>query len=235
MIERLTFRRKARSGRKWRFRINIFGYVLPLAALWGLILLRIWDPLPVAMLRLQAFDLYQRIAPREATALPAVIVEIDDESLAEIGQWPWPRTLLTQLVDNLFRMGAVVVGFDVIFAEPDRMSPPLLADHLPGLDASAREYLKSLPSNDAGFAAMMRRSRVILAQAPVGRPIGDLDKSKPVKAAIAKIGGDPTPFLLSYPGMVRNIRELEIAARGLGSITLSSPLTKSSLDEVGVV
>jgi adenylate cyclase len=88
VIEKFSFRRKARSGRKWRFRINIFGYILPLAALWGLILLRIWDPLPVAMLRLQAFDLYQRIAPREAVALPAVIVDIDDESLAEIGQWP---------------------------------------------------------------------------------------------------------------------------------------------------
>ena len=147
---------------RW-LRISLFGHVLPLAALWGLILLRIWDPLPVAMLRLQVFDLYQRIAPREAVVLPAVIIDIDDESLAEIGQWPWPRTLLTQLVGNLFRMGAVVVGFDVIFPEPDRMSPPLLADHLPGLDASAREFLKSLPSNDAGFAAIIQRSQTRLA------------------------------------------------------------------------
>ena len=221
VIERLAFRRKQRSGRKWRFGLSLFGHLLPLAALCGLIFLRIWDPLPVTMLRLQAFDLYQRIAPRVATSLPALVVDIDDESLAEIGQWPWPRTVLTQLVGELFRMGAVVVGFDVIFAEPDRMSPPLLADQLPGLDASARAYLKSLPSNDAVFAAMIRRSRVILAQAPVARPIGDLDESKPVKTAIAQIGGDPTPFLLTYQGMVRNIRELEIAASGLGSITLS--------------
>ena len=187
---------------------------MPFAALCALVLMRIWDPLPVAALRLQVFDLFQRIAPREAGALPALIVDIDDQSLAEIGQWPWPRTVLANLVAQLFRMGAVVVAFDVIFAEPDRMSPGLLADQLPGLDDDARSLLKKMPSNDARFAGMMRRTRVVLAQAPDARPIGGLDKSKPVKTAIAEIGGSPKAFLLTYPGMIRNIPEIEIRSPG---------------------
>ncbi len=194
---------------------------MPFAALCGLILARIWDPVPVAALRLQSFDLYQRIAPRDSNALPAVIVDIDDQSLAEVGQWPWPRNLVTQLVAQLFRNGAVVVGFDVIFAEPDRLSPKKLADELQGLNDQTRAFLRRLPDNDAGFAAAIKRTRVVLAQGPVSRPIGDLDKSKPVKTAIARIGGDPRPYLLSYEGMIRNLPALEAAAKGLGSITLS--------------
>lgn len=221
MLKRLRLRRRERGERKRRFRLSLFGHVVPFAALCALVLARIWDPLPVAALRLQVFDLFQRIAPRETGALPVLIVDIDDESLAEIGQWPWPRTVLADLATRLFRMGAVVVAFDMIFAEPDRMSPGLLADLLPGLDDNTRSLLKKMPSNDSRFAGMMRRSRVVLAQAPDARPIGDLDKSKPVKTAIAEIGGSPKPFLLTYQGMIRNLPELERMAKGLGSITLS--------------
>ena len=192
-----------------------------MAFLCALVALRIWDPLPVAALRLQAFDLYQRVAPRESSALPALIVDIDDPSLAEVGQWPWPRSILTQMVAQLFRSGAVVVGFDVIFAEPDRMSPRRLAQELPGLDEQARKILRRLPDNDATFAAMLKRTRVVLAEAPVAQSIGDLDKSKPVKTAVAEVGGDPRPYLITYGGMVRNLPAFEAAAKGLGSITLS--------------
>ncbi len=221
MIKRLRLRQGERGGRRRRWRLSLFGHVVPLAALCALLVARAWDPVPVAALRLQTFDLFQRIAPRDASALPALIVDIDDDSLAQVGQWPWPRTVLAELVGNLFRMGAVVVGFDVIFAEPDRMSPPLLADQLPGLDEQARSFLRDLPSNDASFAGMIRRTRVILAQAPVAREIGDLARSRPVKTAVAEIGGSPRPFLLAYPGVIRNLPELEAAATGLGSITLS--------------
>ena len=194
---------------------------MPFATLCGLILVRIWDPVPVAALRLQSFDLYQRIAPRESNALPVVIIDIDDQSLAEVGQWPWPRNLVTQLVAQLFRNGAVVVGFNVIFAEPDRLSPKKLADELQGLNDQTRALSRRLPDNDAGFVDAIKRSRVVLAQGAVSRPIGDLDKSKPVKTAIAQIGGDPGPYLLSYQGMIRNLPAMEAAAKGLGSITLS--------------
>ncbi len=211
---------KARRRRR-RFVPSLFGHVIPLVALGALVALRIWDPAPVAALRLQVFDLYQRIAPREAKNYPAVIVDIDNASLAEVGQWPWPRSTLATLVTQLFRHGAVVVGFDVIFAEADRMSPKALADTLPGLDERARDLLRGLPGHDDVFADVLRRTRVVLAQAPVPEEFGNPKTSRPVKAGIAQVGGDPRPFLLTYNGVVRNIAPLEKTAKGLGSVTLA--------------
>ena len=70
-----------------------------------------------------------------------MIVDIDERSLAEIGQWPWPRTTVARLVDRLSQMGAVVIGFDIVFSEPDRMSPGLIAGELPGIDDGTRTVL----------------------------------------------------------------------------------------------
>ena len=72
------------------------------------------------------FDIYQKAAPREAGNVPIRVVDIDDGSLSQIGQWPWPRTVVAQLVDKLREARAAVVAFDIDFAEPDRTSPQLL-------------------------------------------------------------------------------------------------------------
>ncbi len=86
--------------------------------------LRIADPEPVARLRLAVFDTYLNLAPRTLDpALPVRIVDIDDASLARVGQWPWPRTRLAEIIDRLKADGARTVTLDLILAEPDRLSP----------------------------------------------------------------------------------------------------------------
>ena len=55
--------------------------------------------------------------------LPVRVVDIDEDSLKAVGQWPWPRTVLADLVDKLAAGGAAAIGFDIVFPEPDRMSP----------------------------------------------------------------------------------------------------------------
>ncbi len=72
------------------------------------------------------FDAYQRVMPRQVTTLPAVIVDIDDESLKQFGRWPWPRTRLAQLIDASHRLGALAVGLDMILPEADSQSPQRL-------------------------------------------------------------------------------------------------------------
>ena len=116
-------------------------------------------------LSLIAFDLYQRALPRAPGSSPVRIVDIDDASLATIGQWPWPRTIVAQLVDRLAAAGAAVVAFDIDFAEPDRTSPkmllPLLARN--GVDtADAEKLLSALPDPDQVLAAAMRKVPVAL-------------------------------------------------------------------------
>ena len=187
----------------------------------GFVLLRIWDPLPLQMLRFKAFDVYQRIEPRVPAPLPVVIVDLDDESLAAYGQWPWPRSLLSDLVDNLTAMGAGVIGFDIVFSEADRMSPENLAVALRGVDDSVRQALTRLPPpNDALFAQSIARSRVVLGQSMTSRPQVETSTEKARKTQVAELGGDPRRSIYAYTGITRNLPELEAAAAGIGIFTI---------------
>ena len=72
---------------------------------------------------------------------PVVIIDLDEASLKEVGQWPWPRNQLAQMTLNLFKMGVRVVGFDVIFAEPDRMNSQSVVTSLSGLDEETKNKI----------------------------------------------------------------------------------------------
>ena len=69
--------------------------------------------------------------------LPVRIVDIDEDSLKQVGQWPWPRTLLAELVDRLAANGAATIGLDLVFPEPDRLSPANALHYWPKSDALA--------------------------------------------------------------------------------------------------
>src|SRR6185436_10725923 len=101
--------------------------ILGAALLFALLFLRFTDPRPLEDLRLRAFDIFQVVSPRVATERPAVIVDIDEASLRKLGQWPWPRTRVADLIARLTDLGAAAIAFDVVFSEPDRLSPALAA------------------------------------------------------------------------------------------------------------
>ena len=155
--------------------------------------LRVWDPTPVARLRSLVFDAYQRLDPRAFDpALPVRIVDIDEESLKRIGQWPWPRTVLAELVDKLVAGGAAAIGFDMVFPEPDRMSPANALRFWPQSDALAglREEVEKLPSNDHVFAEAIGQGPVVLGF--IATPQGGSTPQS--KAGFAHGGDDPTLF-----------------------------------------
>ncbi|MGE0744696.1 MAG: CHASE2 domain-containing protein [Rhodospirillales bacterium] len=213
----------ARRGRQgwWRRRLRLgLPRAVALALLAVLLALRAWDPLPVEALRLRTFDLYQNLAPRPIAARPAVIVDIDEESMAAISQWPWPRTVLADMVDRLFRLGAVAVAFDSVFPEPDRMSPANVAQAFRGLNDEARASLNAMPSNDSVFADSLRRGRVVLGQATMERPVAGAAPRPAAVTPVAEIGGDPRPHLFHYPAVLRNVPEIEAAAAGRGMMTI---------------
>src|SRR4029078_2962274 len=77
--------------------------------------LRIWDPSPVARLRSLVFESYQRLGPRAfAPSLPVRIVDMEEESRRQVGQWPWPRTVLAALVNKPAANGAAAIAFDIV-------------------------------------------------------------------------------------------------------------------------
>src|SRR6478752_8921619 len=103
------------QGRRWRTSV-----VVAFLVLLGALVVRAADPPALARFRNVAFDYYQRLKPRvPADDMPVRIVDIDEAALAEYGQWPWPRTLVAELVDKLVEGGAAVIAFDAVFAEPD--------------------------------------------------------------------------------------------------------------------
>jgi adenylate cyclase len=152
--------------------------------------LRLWDPRPLEELRLRGFDLYQNIEPRVSTERPVVIVDIDEESVAAFGQWPWPRTLLADMLRKLYAWDAAAVAFDVVFAEPDRASPNEAVKNFRNLDEGTRELLANLPSNDAIFAQAIGEGRVVLGQAGTHSPGQRADANYP-ETGFASMGPDP--------------------------------------------
>jgi adenylate cyclase len=195
------------------------GRVVAAALTIALTFLRVWDPAALEELRLQSFDFYQTFKPRELTARPVVIIDIDEESTRALGQWPWPRTTIADLVNRLTELGAVVVGFDVVFPEPDRYSPGTIIDIIHDLDVSTRERIRALPSNDEVLADAFRRGRVVVGESGVRK----LKGSEPLRqVGLAAIGGDPAPYLVTFPDVLGNIPILENAAAGRGLFTIRS-------------
>ena len=207
-----------------------WNHLIAIGVLGIFVVLRGFDPTPLQILRLKVFDFYQQIEPRETTKQPVVIIDVDEESLAQFGQWPWPRTLIADLVRKLHMAGVPAIAFDAVFPESDRTSGSNVARTLPGIDAETAARLEALPSNDTAFASVIRQGRVVLGQSTTPHPVGLEDQKRSVKANFAMKsvkGVDPMDYMLNFPGLVRNIGELEEAAAGIGAFTL-----KPSIDGI---
>ena len=128
----------------FRILVTLTAFLISITA--GLI--RISDPEIVEVLRLKYFDKLQNYSTRNTEGHTyAVIVDIDEKSLNEIGQWPWPRTVLAELFKKCAESGMLVLGLDILFAEPDRTSPELIAKNIESKSPLLASELSKLPSN----------------------------------------------------------------------------------------
>ena len=194
---------------------RIFPALFGLAIVVLLTLLRAADPYPVQVVRGIAFDFFQQLSPRAKADSPVRVVDIDDASLTAIGQWPWPRNILATLTTRLNEMGAATIGYDVLFPEPDRLSPARIA----ALPAWALGANSKLADYDQQFAAALGQTPSIL-----GFSESASSKSLPdqAKVGFAISGVDPTPAIPRMPGAVLPIKVLGEAAHGLGALSLKA-------------
>ncbi|HEY4170739.1 MAG TPA: CHASE2 domain-containing protein, partial [Reyranella sp.] len=172
---------------------TLFGLVLVVL----LALLRLADPPPIATVRDMGFDLEQRLLPRTETDSPVRVIDIDEASLAKIGQWPWPRDVLATLTSRLGELGAAAIGYDALFPEADRMAP--------GNDAKFATALATTPSV-LGFS--------VSHDAP--------PPSVAPKVSVSVSGSFETPDVPPLPGIVAPLPQLATAAHGLGNLSLDS-------------
>jgi adenylate cyclase len=180
--------------------------------------LRLADPLPVAALRYTVFDSYIAARPRLADPdTPVRIVDIDEASLAEFGQWPWPRSRLAHLIEQLNALGARTISLDLILAEDDRLSPDRLIENYRERTelGELAEQLSRLPANDALLAAQIAKAPVILGFSAETGPARQLT---PPRAPLAIAGDDPKIFLPAFSGGVGSLPVLAEAARGIGAV-----------------
>ncbi len=207
---------------------RLAGLAAPLLLLACVAGFRALDPPVLRDLRAQIFDGYQRLAPRPWNDAGIRIVDIDEESLARFGQWPWPRPLVASLAERLTQAGAAAIAFDMVFAEPDRTSPSAVLPLWAGTsgDPALAALAARLPDHDALFAQALGATPSVLGfvlsdgAAPATPPAA--------KWGVVFAGPDASAFLPAHRGAVRNLPLLEAAAPGLGSFT-------TGFDAAGIV
>ena len=149
--------------------------------------LKFHNPLPIQILQLKTFDwLITSLEPKQSDDV--VIVEFSEKSVEQYGQWPFDRRDIAGVIQKLRANGAGVIVAPILFSEKDRA----------GGDA---ELIKTLKDNG-----------VVIAQQPT------IQNSRPdaARRGFAAIGGDPGNHVYQWPGAIAPLRDLAIAADGVG-------------------
>ena len=145
-----------------------------------------------------------------------LILDIDEESLSKLGQWPWPRTILSDLVDKTYL--SAVLGFDVVFAENDRTGSSELKK-LYKNEESLLKILDQVPNSDNLFSnSIANHGTVVLGAIPSNT----LENSFKPKFGLIEQGDDPRKFLTEFSGIQTNLKLLDEAAKGIGSMSIGN-------------
>lgn len=163
--------------------------------------------------QLQVFDYYIKQHPREYTPQPVKIIDIDEESLNRLGQWPWPRTKLAEMVEKLQGAGVAAIAWDVVFAEEDRTTPKHMLRYWDKQE-QLRDVIATLPDHDAVFAKALSEGNSITSFVFLNK-----GKNTPkTKAGFSFAGEDPRQFLRNFSAATTTIPLLENSAVGNGAL-----------------
>ncbi len=202
-------------------RVDWKSTILPGAlALLAVLALQLADVAALTRVGQLVFDSYVRAEPRQYQPVPVKVVDIDEASIRQFGQWPWPRTEIARLIQELGNAGASVVALDIVFSEPDRTSPPQIADRLKQMngDPKIEAALRRLPDNDTQLAQTLREVPVVTGFFLSNDP---KQAEAAPKAGFAISGDSPLGVVPDYRNAILPLPLLEQAAAGNGSLTLS--------------
>lgn len=225
-IKRSDKKKKKRAG------MPSIATLMAIAILSGALFLRYVDPWAVEIVRVNVFDALNRVLPRPVLPVgkgPVVIADIDEKSLAEIGQWPWPRTVIADMLTALQDYQVAVVGFDMVFGEVDRTSPAQIANDIRGADDTIVAALKELESNESLMAKAMRTVPTVLGQTAdnaeeiiAPHSVAEFTSVGSFLATRGVRDADPSPYLFNKSGLVYNLEQLESSASGLGLFSIEN-------------
>jgi adenylate cyclase len=199
-------------GSRWSYALAV------LAPLIAILALGLFQADRLDVLRNLVFDTYQRLEPRAwDPESPVRIVDIDDESLKRLGQWPWPRARLGKIVTRLRDQGAAAIAFDIMLSEPDRLDGENMLARLPDTPARRQieQELAAAPSQDEALAEAIGQAPVVLGTI-LTNGAGGVDH--PTRHGLASAGDDPLPFLPVFSGAVLPLPVLAAKASGFGAM-----------------
>ena len=176
-----------------------------------LVLIKIQDSNFVKRIENISYDIYQSIFEENSEFNDVLIVDIDEKSIGEIGQFPWRRDVFANLVDKLENLEASVISFDIFFSEEDKQNPSKILEEL---NISNEGVLDS----DQSLITAIQNSNVIL---PVLGDISVFDKmnnSKPKTNFISR-GGDAENYLYNFKNKITSLEVINNAAKGIGNIS----------------
>jgi CHASE2 domain-containing sensor protein len=153
----------------------------------------------VAVWRETLFDTYQKLLPRSRASAPAVIVAVDEAALDARGQWPWPRSLVAELMRTIAQAAPAAIGVDLLFVEPER----------------------SALGGDAALAQAIQGGKVVLGIA--GLEYRDRRFPLAPRAAPARQSSGRELPLRRFDGHLQSRAEIDRAAAGRGLLSVDSP------------
>ena len=199
--------------RKWK---SLRSYLPIVAGAYALMLFVNTSSAPLhANVENLVFDEYQRLRPRPyAFDEPVRIVDIDDDSIQKIGQWPWPRRKMATLVDDLIKANVAAVGFEVLFSEKERSSSQSPASSRSPLRIAPSAVAMNAPDEgDAAFASAITDRKVVLGSILSKRDIGN---AAVPKTGFATVDGDPAEYVSRFSGLLSPLPVLAESAGGVG-------------------
>ena len=172
----------------------------------------------VKTLRYKTWDYFQQIHPRDVISDSVTVVNITEEDLKKYGQWPWPRHIMAMLHARIGDSGAILVNYNILFSEPDRMSGVEYLKSMP-MSNDLREQLGSvLLDTDGVFSTVLKESGRAVILMSVNNQRGVYLPS--TTQIIEK--GEVKPWLYQFEGIVSPTAKISAGVSGMG-VNVTSP------------
>ena len=180
--------------------------------------IRIGNSDTVKTLRYKTWDKFQTIHPREIVSDSVTVVNITEGDLKTYGQWPWPRHIMAMLHAKIADAGAILVNYNILFAEADRMSGVEYLKSMPMTNELREQLGQVLLDTDGVFSIVLKESKRAVLMMSVKNESGvELPSTTQI---IEK--GNVKPWLYEYGGIVSPHPKVSAGASGLG-VNVTSP------------
>ena len=195
-----------------------------------LLSVRVLDSDYVKTLRYKTWDYFQIESPRANLSDMIAIVDITEQDLKEYGQWPWPRHIMAMLHARIGDAGAVMINYNILFSEPDRMGSNQYLNSFPMSDDTRELLQKNLVDTDKVFAIVIKESNNTILMMSVKN---ERDNILPSTTNIIQ-KGDATPWIWNYAGIVPPLTMLSAGAEGIG-VNVTAPEPDSVVRKVPIL